>query len=352
MKPRATQKDVAEAAGVSQTLVSLVLSGNDVDVSDSTRQRILAEARRLKYRIKKRPPAKKRNLLAYLRPIVKRGHHQEHWIYDSYEEYYNRIQNFLCEEARKEGYTIITHPETDFDTVSAWLEEWEFDGVLTHSLTPQLVNWINERFSLLLINSSILANADAVATNQEEVILLPLEHLFSLGHTRIADLSAHPTNNTLRRRRRYTFDEFISDRGLPSYLKLESDTGDAESIIADGIECFLKLMNLPEKRRPSAIICGDHLAIALINKAREIGVCIPDNLSIIGHDNISASSIIEPSLCTIDPCNEELARIAIAQIIARIRHPNTPYQKRFITPKLVIRSSIAQAWDASLVAAN
>src|SRR5690554_3285049 len=98
---RPTQKSIAEAAEVSQSLVSMVLNGKTVEVAPETRARILQVAREQKYLTVSEEASKRphRKVWAYICPLVTQGAHNEHWIYDSYIEFYNKISLGLVEAA-------------------------------------------------------------------------------------------------------------------------------------------------------------------------------------------------------------------------------------------------------------
>lgn len=333
---KATQQDVAKACDVSQALVSLVMSGNPVDVAEATRQRVLEAAKRLGYTPKKNAGlAKRSRIMAYIRPLVERGHHEDHWIYDSYEEYYNRIQNQLVEEAYRVGYSLIVRPYTETNELTRWLLEWNVDGVFWHADDSTLAHWIARRFPMVQITRSVVINACAVSTNQEELISLALDHLRKNGHRQIAYL---PTkiNDPLAKQRNRAYEDYMKVHGLVAInvpLTNESTFQEAE-------ESMFALLDRPEEFRPTAFLMGDHSALYFLKEAVKRGIRLPDELSIVGIDNISVTAFSHPALTTMDTRMPEVARVAMELLCRRIKESDLNPQKIFITPKLIVRESV------------
>lgn len=337
MKPRkATQKDVAKACDVSQALVSLVMSGNPVDVAETTKQRILDAAKKLGYTPKKNSGlAKRTRLLAYIRPLVTRGHHGEHWIYDSLEEYYNRVQNRLLEEAWQAGYSLIVRPYTENNELTRWLLEWGVDGVFWHADDKALAHWIAQRFPMVQIARTAVINAGAVSTNSEEMVALALNHLRKNGHRRIAYLPGK-INDDLMKQRNRAYEDYMEAHGLVAMnIPLTN-----ESTFQEAEESMFALLERPEEFRPTAFFISDHSALYFIKEAVKRGIRLPDELSIVGMDNFSVSAFSHPALTTVDTQMQEVARTAADMLCRRIKDPDLTPQKILITPKLIVRESV------------
>ncbi|HWL52747.1 MAG TPA: LacI family DNA-binding transcriptional regulator [Chthoniobacteraceae bacterium] len=343
-RTKPTQKDVAKAAEVSQTLVSLVLSGAPVDVAEATRAQILKAARDLGYATKKKrttPP--RQRVLAYIRPVVERGHHEEHWIYDSYDQYYDRIQNYLLEAAYQAGYALIVRPYEKTHELTQWLMEWGVDGVVWHG-HGTLAQWIAERYPMVQINRHTVMEADAVSTNQEEMVRVPLNYLRSLGHERILFLERAQATNTLRETRIRIYREYLREHGLLEWEALWRTSGGFEDSLSGTTGLLEKLKSFAATDRnllPTAILTGDHGALYHMKHLARCGVDIPEQISFVGIDNISASALSHPALTTLDNCLDEMAQTAISLLIERIQHPGSAFKKLFITPRLIVRESVA-----------
>lgn len=346
-KAKATQKDVASACDVSQTLVSLVMSGSNAEVAEATRKRILETAKKLGYVPKKTAaPIRRARTLAYIRPFVLRGHHEEHWIYDSYEEYYNRIQNRLLEEAFEAGYSLIVRPYTETNELTHWLSEWDVDGVFWHANDVSLAQWIAKRYPMVQINRHAVIDACAVSTNQEELVTLAMDHLRAAGHRRIAYVPAQPIKDHLRKMRNRAYLDYTELHGLPTF---ENEIPFEDSLsMTDGEERLLSLMEKPESERPTAAILGDHFALHFARIAMKHGYQLPRDLSLVGIDNTSASNFSQPPLTSMDTGMSEIARIATTLLTQRIQNPRLEVQKVFVTPNLVVRESVVAYEGCSL----
>jgi len=344
LKP--TQKSVAKEAEVSQGLVSLVLSGADVEITEATRIRILETAKRLGYSPKKKTPivakrvvpSKRGKILAYIPPIVGRDVPLDHSIYDAYDEFYDRFQNRLVELAFKKGYVLIVRPYENPTELTSWLIEWGVDGVILHTSDKSLGEWIAKRFPMVQINRRLVSESDVVVPDQEEMIAIAMKHLWQNGHRRIALAASSMADYSLNRRKQAYFDcaRRMDLRAYEEFLSCES---------VDEIASMLFDKN-PE--RPTAIIAGDPSALMLQKEAFKRGLSLPADLSIVGIDNISADIFGHPPLTSIDIQMDEIARAALSLITARLKEPTLAFQKIEITPKLIIRESVAMFSDSPI----
>lgn len=337
-KRKPTQRDVALAANVSQSLVSLVLNHVETEASEATRIRILETAKRLGYVARKkhvyepkrgRRAGKQGKLLAYIPQTVTREVPMDASIYDGYEEFYQRFQSAIAEAAHLNGFALMVRPYTNPTELTSWLIEWGVDAVILHSSDRKLSEWISKRYPMVQINRRNVAEADVVMPNQEEMVTLPLEHLHQHGHERIAFLSA-PRDNEIHRRRRQAYLEWTESRKLPAY---------PEFLACDG-QSLTTLLEMKENR-PTAVIAGDPLALNLQKEAIKRGFALPEDLSIVGIDNISADLFATPPLTSIDVRATEITRIALSLLAERLKEPTLAFQKVEITPKLIVRESVA-----------
>lgn len=327
-----TQEDVAKAAEVSQALVSLVLSEAAAPVAEVTRTRILEAAQKLGYSSRKgRTAVRRQKLLAYIRPRVERGHHEKHWIYDSYEQFYNQIQNRLVEKTYASGYPLIVRPYTDPIELTHWLIEWGVDGVFLHSSDESLAQWICSRYPMVQINRRPRLETNSVLPNQEEIVLLAMNHLREHGHERIA-LVLTGADGYVLQQRQHTYVEYTRQQGLPCYEEWFSEAS---------LEKIVGMLAERSKTGPTALIIGDHGALLIQQELLRLGFSLPEDLSMVGIDNISASNFSSPPLSSIDVRLDEVSDVALALMTARIQNPAGAFQKIEVSPKLVVRRSVS-----------
>ncbi len=334
-KAERTQKAVAQEAGVSQALISLVLRGQPVKISEATRQRILDSVKKVGYVPKNRHIFNTRqNTLAYIRPSVTRGQHHSGWIYDTYDLFFNQFQNHLVEEAYRAGYSLIVRPFEEGADLAPWLREQNLDGVFWQADASAFATQLAEQLPLVQINRDELPGADSVCADMDEVVRLGLEHLHARGHRRIAYLPNRRKPST-----RLVYTRFVEERGLVPYLpEPTACEGSLPECVAQFFEGALFPPGLPA---PTAVLAGDHLALYLLDEARRRGVRIPEDLSIMGIDNTVATRFCDPPLSTFDTRTEEIARVAVSLMFQRLKLPERPFQAKKVAPELVERASVA-----------
>ena len=325
-----TQCDLAKAAGVSQSLVSLVMGESSAPVAKETRQRILDAAKRIGFASKvKRRKTRESKLLAYIRPSLEiRGlEHQD--IQNSYIQFYNHIQNSLVEQSYAAGYELIVRPYSQPADLTHWLIEWGVDGVFWHSRDESLARWIASRFTMVQINRHLRIPADSVVPDQEGIVLVALNHLRQLGHKRIALLSFSRNDDVTRLRSR-TYLEYMRENRLASF----------EDWIAEGdLDKIIRMLAERSPQNPTALIVGDYSALLIQQKLRQMGFSLPEDLSIVGIDNVSATEFSNPRMTSVDIQIEEITRVSLSLMISRINNTVDSFQKIEVSPRLVVRDS-------------
>lgn len=334
---RITQKMVGDLAGVSQTMVSMVLNGTGV-VADETRERVESAVKQLGYVEKKKNSTGRQRVLAYIRPVVIRTFHHEEWIYDSYEAFYGVIQSRLEEEAAQQGYTVAVRPHTDKKELTRWLMEWEVDGVFWHGQDQQMAQWIADRYPMVQLSRHMVRNADAVSCNQSELVEMGVRYLWQKGHRKILFPPVLPVTDPLRKSRNTAFLQEAEKYGLPTYEDVfDFKQPEKYRVLEEKIRCTLQW---PEAKRPTAILIGDSGALLLMKQLEKAGKKIPEDFSILGMDNISAGRFVYPELSSLDTCSGELGQRAVHLMIDRIQNPKSSYQKILLSPELIERASV------------
>ncbi len=339
-----TQKDVAKAAGVSQALVSLVLGGDaSADVSPESRARVLEAAKRIGYRQRRRNAGGgMRQCLAYIYPVVQRpkawsGQHE--WLFKSYDDFYARIQMALDEAARKRGFALMAYPASSERELTQWLSEWDIRGVFWNDEDVNLAKWIERRLPIVQVDRRMLDSSDAVMTNQVEMTTKAMSYLYEKGHRRILFHSKWPLDCFLSRERLRGYREFIEAAGLPDFnLATTFPTGDRSKYVLE--ERVIETLRLPEGQRPTAAVLPDLYALRLQKILLSQGYTLPDDLSIVGIDNVAACDYVHPALTSIDGEHTEVALNAIDLMEARLSEPDRPARKIEVSPRLIERESV------------
>lgn len=187
-----------------------------------------------------------------------------------------------------------------------------------------------------------LENADFVLVDNKQGVYLAIEYLCSLGHERIACIQGAMNTEPGRER----FDSFI-DSCNSFGVEIDEDlifTGNF--MFGSGTTAAEQIVKIPDYARPTAIFaCNDLMAAGTMQRLQEHGVRVPDEISVIGYDDIQLSSWVWPKLTTIRQDPLEIAHVGAAYLLERIDalqlDPKASVNTRVhtISPKLVKRDS-------------
>ncbi len=329
---RATIKQVARLSGVSIKTVSRVINGAAY-VSAQTLRRVTAAINRLNYR----PNALARGL------VTRRSRSIGLVIADIVNPFFPPLVRSVEDAAAARGYNVILC-DTDENAareraaISVLLEK-QVDGlILCASRVPSgyLKGLANEGVPLVLVNR-VLAHprATAVVVDGVEGGRRATQHLLDLGHRRIAYL-AGPAGSFSHRSRLRGYREALAARKIvfdPSLV-----AGGAASIVAGG-EAAAKLMSL--KRPPTAIFAFDDLmAIGAMEEVRRRGLCVPEDVAIVGFDDIDLAAFVDPPLTTVAQPKTEMGRLATLRLLEMVENSSPPRPRTMtLTPELIIRRS-------------
>jgi DNA-binding LacI/PurR family transcriptional regulator len=188
---------------------------------------------------------------------------------------------------------------------------------------------------------------DKVMLDRSRSMKLVLEHLTGLGHRRFALLGIDPRNRF----------GMLRIPGLQQYapefgLDFERDftlvfhPGETKHTFEYGYELAGELIERSAGNLPTAIIAlNDRIAIGAINRLREEGIRVPEDISVVGYDNIAVAEHFFPTLTTVDHQTDRMMDLAVRGLLERLDPGNseTPPHESSIHPKLVIRKSTGAA---------
>ena len=329
----ATMKQVAERAGVSISTVSHVINNTRV-VSDEVRRRVLGIVDELRYvpsAVARSLKNDKTNTIGVLVP-------------NSSNPYFAELIRWIEDAAFELGYNIILcnahgggHKQTAYLRL---LMEKRIDGlVLVASGADDERDLLLRREGVPIIQLERALpglDADLVLAGQEEGAWQATRHLIELGHRAIACVSG-PADLPRSRERVGGFMRAMGEAGL---AVPEGAIVHAEFTSAGGHAAFGSLLALPQC--PSAVfVTSDLMAIGVLCAASGAGVRVPDALSVVGYDDIGGACYAAPPLTTIAPPKREMARLAIHQLIERIRGGHAPLRSVALASSLVVRASTA-----------
>lgn len=334
---RVTIEDVASLAGVSIKTVSRVVNRGP-NVRPDTRQRVEKAIRELQYT----PNTSARSLagnrsfligLLYVNPAA---------------SYIINILTGAVDACRAGGFELLLHPcnYTDADLprqISELARNTRLDGLI---LTPPLSD-MDELIAELDTAGIPLARiapgghddaGRSVCTNDEEVCAELTRYIISLGHQDIGFIVGHP--DQLAVQKRYSgFRRALREAGLRLQKSLLCH---GDNSFESGVECARRL--LKRKPRPTAIIAStDDMAAGLVSVAHELGIRIPDELSVTGFDDVPLAHKVWPPLTTIRQPMQAMGERATALLLARLRDDDSAGEDANIPSEIVIRESTGPA---------
>ena len=326
--------DVAKAAGVSQTTVSLVLNGvPGIRISTAARERVLAAAAALRYRVGPRGAGKLR-VIGFLADELSTSP-------------FAVLSADAARDAALEANAMLVVAACRGDPAleAAMLELWESqhvtDVIYSRIFTcradppPQLA-----RHRSVLLNCYDAAGAyPAVVPSERRGAAAATRHLLQAGHRRVALINGEPWMEAARDRAagyRHALRSF--GIGIDPALICEGDW-----TVVSGRTGAQRLMSLP--RPPTAIFCAnDPMAAGACEVLRGLGLRIPEDVSVVGYDDQPLARTLIPPLTTVDLPHAEMGRFAVAGLLAP---QPAPPGKTSLPCRVVQRSSVAAPQLAS-----
>ena len=305
----------------------------DLPVRPETRRRILAAAARLEYRpsvIARGLRLQRTNTLGMLLP-------------DITNPFFPPIIRGAEEAARERGYELVlcnTDDVPERETASLRvLRERQADGLLiaTSRMADTTVATLRrERFPFVLVNRGSRVSADlSVEVDNERAAEAVIKHLASLGHRRIAHI-AGPLSTTTGAERAAGYREAMKARGLPMEAALLAEA-EAYAEVA-GYAAARRLL----RASPTAIFAAnDLLVLGALRAAREAGLRVPAEISLVGINDIPLIGLIDPPVTSIRVPQREMGAIAAGMLIAVLENEPIARHHVLLDTTLVVRGSTA-----------
>ncbi len=335
----ATLKDVAQRAGVSIKTVSNVVHGY-IHVTDEVRERVQMALEELNYQ--PNLPARylrtgRVGVLALAIPNLSNS-------------YFSEVSNAIIAAAATRSYTVLIDctggERANESLIIDGLRPHLIDGVILSplALEPDDLQPQQGRAPLVLLGEHLLdvdVPYDHIANSNVAAARLATEHLLNLGRRRIASIGNQEAQSItggaggLRRLRGYT--EALTNAGLPVDLRLIMQVEAYNQ--AEGARAMQQLLALDCP--PDAVFCfNDLLAIGAMRTLHEAGCRIPDDIAVIGFDDIEEARFAIPSLTTIAPDKEWIGELTVSFLLGRIDGTRTVPPERVEVPfHLIVRES-------------
>lgn len=332
---KATIYDVAREAGVSIATVSNAINGKG-KISKKRREEILGIMERLQYQpsvIAAALTGKRTFTLGLLIPDISNP-------------FFAEIARAIEDQAHQQGYSVIIcstdNRDERVERYIALLEQKSVDGIIvgTGIENPEIISQLQSKSVPLVMiarESSQLA-VDTVVADDLAGGVLAARHLVSIGHTRLAILSENLKVRSSRERIR-GFKQGLAEADVSLD---DADIVICEYKVEEGKRGALELLRRSEERRPTAIFCcNDLLAIGALQAAKEAGIAVPEQLSIVGFDNTILATVTDPPLTTVAQPMEHMGKLVCNLMIDSLEKKDSVKQRVVLRPELVVRQSTA-----------
>jgi DNA-binding LacI/PurR family transcriptional regulator len=323
-----TQEDVARAVGVSRTLVSFAFRGVP-GVSAEMRQTILEAATHLGYR---------HNAVA-ADLASKRASAIGLFLLDLRNEVYTDIFQGVRDavgEGRNRLILSVSHSTGGIDPGSVdSLIEARVGIIIAATFLDTDARVRDLAASVPIVNvTRRVAGVDSVYSDDWAGAQAATEHLISLGHARIAHITATPYEGHLERRHSYA--AAMENAGFAPEIVTADDYTQQASERAAAV-----LLNRED--RPTAVFAhNDEMALGVREAAYAAGLSVPQDLSIVGYDNSRISKLHGIDLTSVDLQAHKLGRAAGAAALNRLASPDAPTVDDISKPRLIVRNSTAR----------
>ena len=330
---------IAELAKVSKSAVSIALNGKP-GVSDETRALILRIARETGYVQRPRASAPRQKSIRII--AVADGDILDAQF--SRSPFLLELVNVIQHATELAGYACVVSTLSAQDLWGEWARTEaavRSDGVLllgTNLDCDQLTELCKDHPALVVVDTiEDLVPVNMVAMNSRQGAALAAEHLVALGHTRIG-LGRCSTRISNFRAREESFGAALSRHGIA----LDKDMIFRLPSSIEGAMTEFGHQLAGQRELPSAIFCeNDYMAIGVVKALTMAGWRVPDDVSVVGFDDIGEASIIAPELTTIHAPRGRIAELAVDRLLAILKGDTGAPVKHIVDVELVVRRSTA-----------
>lgn len=330
---RVSIQDVAAAAGVSAQTVSRVVN-NSPSVSDATRKKVHTLIEAMGYRAnmlgRSLLHGKTRTLGVVCSGIGHTGG--------------SRFLQGITRAATQAGYSlnlkgIETQGNHDIPALLDQLLQWQVDGILW--APPEIGSnrdWLGTEFRLpvplVLLSMAERPGFTSLTIDNYQVGILATRHLLAQGRKRIAHIAGPQTWWEAKERKR-GWEDALQEAGISVRPCMEANwnPGLAAQALADLLE--------QDPQIDAVFAANDHMALGVLKEAQRRGLKIPEDLAVIGVDNLAETAFYQPALTTIENDQSAIGELAVHTLVAQIEGSAVDLsERRFcLTPRLILRES-------------
>jgi DNA-binding LacI/PurR family transcriptional regulator len=323
--------DVAERAGVSKSLVSLVLRGSP-RVREEKRAAVLRAAEQLGYR----PNAMARSL------VRKRTNVIGVMLSDLHNIYFVEVVDGIEAEAVAAGYRALINTgsreaDREWEAIETLLQ-LRTDGVILAGPVLPAARILSAAAAVPLVlvaRASRSPHADSVTNDDRAGARLAVDHLVALGHRDIAHVDGGHGAGSAARRAGYL--DAMRAHGLAGSAVVVPGAF-TEDGGASGVDRLLA----SARRRPTAVfVANDLAAVGALHALERQGLAVPADVSVVGYDNTSLAALGHIDLTTIDQPRRQIGATAVRLLLERLEGGRDRARHVVVAPSLVVRGTTA-----------
>ncbi|MFQ3184305.1 MAG: LacI family transcriptional regulator [Alteromonas macleodii] len=333
MTQNPTLQDVAAAAGVSTATVSRCLNFPD-KVAERTRSKVMQAVKVLSYSPNfgaRAMAARRTNTIGAIIPTMENA------------VFARGLQSFQ-DELREYGFTMLVastsyRPEVEEEQIRALVARGA-DALLLigHERSPEVYQFLDVQRIPTLVTWAFDGQSPrpSIGFDNRKAMRLMALNVIKLGHCNLAFISAETSQNDRAKARHWGIEDAMEKSGLfPRDLHvLETTYG-----IEQGAAAFEQVMKAAPQT--TAVFCGnDVLGVGALRRAREMGVRVPQDVSITGFDDIELAEIAYPALTTVHVPHREMGRRA-GKALAKLVTDGTAIEATEIEARIIIRETLA-----------
>jgi LacI family transcriptional regulator len=304
-----TIKDIAALAGVSFSTVSKALNDSPL-VKEQTKRKIYNIANQLGYEpnlAAKSLVSKKSNTIGLLWPTVERTA-------------VSTLATHINNELEHHSYSMILSINQT-DSAIKLFNRLNVDGILLfdESYDDNQAAMLSSRIPILCYGESGNNEIPFIDVDRKNAIFMAVEHLFTLGHRRIAYVGE--INQRIQQQKYIGFTEGVMKHGLLSHPDMVVNTNGFGW--QNGYEAAKKLV--ASSFRPTAVVCASYeLTIGVLRAVKEAALQVPEDISIISYDNIPQMADLEISMTAVGAPVENVAKHIVQSLLEHIRQDKSP----------------------------
>jgi LacI family transcriptional regulator len=333
-----TLKDVADAAGVSIGTASAALNDRST-VSAETRARVMDTAISLGYAFKPRMSQSESAKLEVIGLLIK---HDQGLVWDT-NPFYSRVQLGVTNTCQRHNISLmVANIEVDASNHPvewpAMINQQRIDGlIMAGAFIDDTVQMIKRKSDLPIVLVDSYAptlNCDSIVTDNEGGVFNAVQYLVQEGHTRIGLVGWNPSSPPSIRQRKQGYLEAIRQNGLEPYI--------CESQLSrEGGYAAVQKLLAGDRQVTALVCCNDETAIGAMNAIRSSGLRVPQDISLVGFDNIDSAAETNPPLTTVHVHKSWMGSLSVQALIERVRHPEQPKITTVLSTNLVVRETVA-----------